>query len=985
MYRLEVRKALECKLTPLIIPVASIFAEDFGTNVSIPYPLPPLNEEVFGQQLFSPELSLDVITEGYVSKISNSENPGQCVAIEILMSSARIHVLHNFPILAEDGLVSLGPAFPSSEYCQHDLNSTIDIIFNRCHLIWAGAIRDSSHANLSISLHGFSLGLCISSGLQPSQQDRGPEINVFTLSIGQSQCKFTQGRLDVTCDSISTELNHMGPEIMVVTCLNLAEAQRELLEVYKKYTIDASVSTGNMIYRILRSSSNKAVVDPFTTIHPSYLVQTGRPHQLRTDSTFKLLFHLRDCLWHLDDFERRHFFSLDNYTGSIVDEDALSLLKIRLASLGMDVNSSKVLDIATLCTSFPRLQNPDNPQRPTVRGRFPHSVSVQSQTIQLSVRDPQGCSSTRFTLTELTIAAHLRPMEFIPFSFHSQATLSHASLHNFERPKVQQLIASVTVADINLTVSPHLMPFAQQVLRAHRHYRHSCDPKQHIVTEAIAAPNIVGTMAIHVTSSLGHLQIQAGAENLVFELKASGTRTASTLLDSQNHSVLLDEVFFRARSPSDFTKQNEQDVLASLTFTKVKANAVMRSPTAIVRTLLSAENLLFKVPRSALRLYRFIEEWRADFLPGIEATLQAFLSEVRQAPVNPLSPTPHSLYFAPILQIHGSVTSFGIALQVMHGTWLSWDVYRTVMYFRSSITPTGTSDFQYFGLQLASQSFDISSKLGVSADIAPSTRIKLKFPTLSLAGRRGESCIQTITLVDFFYVKVKPSYWDTLLVVQQKFGQDFNDLMSLVEETRRRPQTSSTKKPTSSGNIWGHSGSLKMRGFCIGLEGLSSRIFLDCKDIHGGIDQDAARIWHIQLSDLGLSLVPRATITSRDFATDRSNCLAFVIIDCQTRAGSDFFRTSSGNALSVSVTKIHAVMQPSSVGEIVDFLDQMQVGAFLQLLTFSVNNSASSVKSLRGNSKESSNLPHLKRRRRVSCAHLGSTSRIRRPKLMELG
>jgi hypothetical protein len=49
------------------------------------------------------------------------------------------------------------------------------------------------------------------------------------------------------------------------------------------------------------------------------------------------------------------------------------------------------------------------------------------------------------------------------------------------------------------------------------------------------------------------------------------------------------------------------------------------------------------VPRSALRLYRFVEEWRQDYLPGLEATLNTLLSEYRASPPkSPRSPTPFS-------------------------------------------------------------------------------------------------------------------------------------------------------------------------------------------------------------------------------------------------------------------------------------------------------------------------------------------------------
>jgi hypothetical protein len=111
-----------------------------------------------------------------------------------------------------------------------------------------------------------------------------------------------------------------------------------------------------------------------------------------------------------------------------------------------------------------------------------------------------------------------------------------------------------------------------------------------------------------------------------------------------------------------------------------------------------------------------------------------------------------------------------------------------------------------------------------------------------------------------------------------------------------------------------------MRGFRIGLEGLSSTLYLECRDIRGEIEQDVDRIWEVRFSDLGLSLAP--CIAMRESIANRSQRSAFVIIDFQTTSRS---HKSHSQVLQISVTKIHAIMQPSSIGEVGDFVDHMQV------------------------------------------------------------
>jgi hypothetical protein len=160
-----------------------------------------------------------------------------------------------------------------------------------------------------------------------------------------------------------------------------------------------------------------------------------------------------------------------------------------------------------------------------------------------------------------------------------------------------------------------------------------------------------------------------------------------------------------------------------------------------------------------------------------------------------------------------------------------------------------------------------------------------------------------------------------LLAVQQKFGQDFNDLVALMQMTRRK--SSLAEKPRVKKQMTFKYGAyMKMRGFRIGLEGLSSTIYLECQDINGGISNTKEWAWEIGLSDLALSLAPRRN--RRQVTTfDRNPESAFVIIDFNISAVNKepLFEQN----IQISISKIHAVMQPSSMGEVGDFIDNLQV------------------------------------------------------------
>jgi hypothetical protein len=432
---------------------------------------------------------------------------------------------------------------------------------------------------------------------------------------------------------------------------------------------------------------------------------------------------------------------------------------------------------------------------------------------------------------------------------------------------------------------------------------------------------------------------EAAAENLIWAFGFSGMQLGSAIFakpvtsrqglcdQSMNHSIVFDQIFLRARSNADALKRSDSDILASLVFGGGKCNAVMHqepSSSTVLRTVLFLNNLQLNVPRSAIRLYRFIEEWRADFLPGIEATLHALLSEIEKGPTKTISPTltrPNQRKPL-IFHVHSYVSSLGVSLQVMHGTWLSWDVYHTVAYLQPSMAATRNCS-ESFGLQLASQVISISYSPNRFREQAAGTHIKLDLPTLSISGRHNESSFHTLACIEFFQLIVKPSHWDTLLVVQQKFGQDFNDLIHLIDVTRRKRAV--PQKHTTDRRSLNYCGFLKMRGFRIGLEGISSTLFLECVDIGGGINNNSGCAWNVSLSDLALSLAPHATSGTLASGFNRNHRSAFVIIDFQASGGNRSSQAIEGKSLQVSVTKIHAVMQPSSIGEIGDFIDHLQV------------------------------------------------------------
>ncbi|KAJ7680397.1 hypothetical protein DFH06DRAFT_1404238 [Mycena polygramma] len=881
VFRFICRKGFEITITPLVVAAITSLEADVEQNSP------------------SPELSVDSMLADYLGGFGRPTESAQTTVYDIQLSSVDVNIIQE-----------VKPANSDTGRPLHTPPSIADNMARlRCHLMDVHVIGTLKQDGVACDARFAQMILA----LNPTAAERSPgptENAIFHLAITTFILDMSKKRPEVLLGGIVLQLAHQSLEYMTVAGIALSKSVQQLLLVKQKLERRNSTMTADVVHRILYASHGKHVIDPLSTIQPSFLVQSGTPQALRTDTIFRFLFHLRHCLWELGD---------NVPVSTQPDESLIPLLESRLSTLDPDVFHDAHL--SSLYPLFPSLNEHASPEDASVP--YPTiSASLELHRFTILLRDLSGGVASEFILADLLANMRLRTSDFVEtLPGHQAMGISQISLRHQPRQKHQHISLSVSTQEMCLTISPRLMSFAQEVLRVKRGYSdYLVAPKSQ--SDRRESPS----RTLEVVTNMNRIRVEAAAESLVFEFGLSGLQVVSSVLLRPHHaaprtmsfSVVFKELFLRARSPADPSVRSLQDILASITFTACRINSLIRhesTSTSQIRVAFSIGGFHFNVPRSALRLYRFAQEWRADFLPGIEATVQELLSELHRAPLKPLSPTPsRSTQRSPTMHLYGQIESFGISLQVMHGTWLSWRVNNVILYLHSSGALKQT-----FGLRLASQIFSITSK-SKTQDVTSSTKLKVEFPALSLCGEYNGSHIETIALVDFLEFKVKPVHWDTLLAVQQKFGQDFNDLVVLVQETR---SSAPTPKPPRAGAKWKYIGFLKMRGFRIGLEGLSSTFYLECFDISGGINNLSRRAWSLTLTDLALSLAPKATVESGNSVFNRQRRSAFVIIDFEVK-GEDGTKEVPNNILQVVVTKIHAVMQASSIGEVGDFIDHLQ-------------------------------------------------------------
>lgn len=810
-------------------------------------------------------------------------------AFDISVHSARIQVL-------EQILLHKGSTGPSSVAGGPGDNQAVDVIFHSSLTnLHIRAISQAHSVLVQATFDELSIGLRRLPTTGVILESPQPE---FYLSMYTFQASCSNTHIDISCSNFTVQIGPSDPEYIASLLVAAKHRAGKLSNIYQEWRTGFTTSLLALVRHILWFTRDDTPVDPLSIIQPSFLVQRGLPHAVRTNGPLKFFFYLRSCL-------RQYDLTSDSshWNG---DHEVRQLIKSRLANLMIDLDTLDGMDTNLWDLLFP----PKNPS-PTKPSSTLPSVACGIGTMHLTILSTSSKSHSYITSSMLRFQYQSNTL----IQFHSRP---HISLPT----QTTQQIAILGAADVSLIASPHLVDFAQGAIRVNKYWQNDITPDD-CPAQATRPPS----QTILVTH-VGSMNIRAGAENLTFEVAGSSLDFSSSSLvcpevwtETASGVFAFNAIHFRARSKGADAGISEMDILASLALANGRIDAAQRHDLVAktLRIIFGLEEILVSVPRSAIRLYRFVEEWRADFLPGVEATAETLVSELKRNSMSTVSKPSlaHSTErLSTVLHVNGRIARLGVTLQVMRGTWLSWTVEDTTGFASSS--PTALSKRTYdFGLQLGSQGFTITYKSRSMENSTGSPRVKFILPALTLTGHQSKGGIELLGALDFVNIMIKPTHIDTLLVVQQKFGQDFTDLLDLIRETRQKH--SAVSKPTRATGIPGkfivH---VNVKGFRLGLEGPSSVFHLECQDVWGDIGKENDKSeWKVQLRNLALSLAPHTGVASHEYGFDVNEKSAFVIIDITASA--------NDGVLKVSVPKIHAVMQPSSISELGDFIDYHQV------------------------------------------------------------
>jgi hypothetical protein len=810
-----------------------------------------------------------------------------------------------------------------------DIPSSVELVLHHLHL---ASQQRSKHMNAFVMIGHLT---ATTSDLSIAQSD--PLTSLFHATTS-SRLAFANVHLDKSGDTIRlnlghalTDVTHRAPSSLMrimTSVSHTAEAAAPTL---------ARVRTGTQsdlrsVAAIFRYASQKRLVDHLATTQPAYFVQQGRPHQLRTDAPFKMLLYIRNCL---SDMQDRSV--LDQYLASKNSPDDRTVVSCLARLLDMSGSDSHEDQDAyrTLEQIFPQFVSAVRPAR--TRGS---QVHVNMSSLTFNILDPDGDAPSFVTVGPVHVHFSSEP-DLSVVSIQTKSSKLPAEVLDLSAATVDRIRVVVGVGRISVSVRPHMIDFVRKAASAQgrRGSAATVPDRDHgLRSDDVESPPSVPLM-LEIVLRVQDLSVKAAADTLTVETGLQGLVALISLTKVSAHlpqgsqlsastSIVVDQVFLRALSTVEQASHSDRGVLASLSFAGTKGDLLYRDQgskvSPILRAIIGLDGVLLSVPRSAVRLYQFVNEWIEKYLPKLQAATHELVSEMHR-PVAQVAKQPDR---NTLVQVQLHISHILFTLQVMRGTWLSWQIDRSLFFTRSSPSSHGPTETRHYGVKLASQAIGVSSAPDLS-NASVKARVRLNIPTILVTGRQDGTTVTVHASMDQLHVTVKPSHLDTVLTVQQKFGQDFSDLMALIQRTRQErassgipspPVTTAPEKRVSSIKYHVYA---KMRGLRIGLRGARSTLLFECEDIKGGLDDEVGAKWQLRLSDVALSVAPRENgkISRQSFTrTQRS---AFVAIDLNA-TGEDRPEPSPGKVLRVELSKVHAVLQPSSIAEIADFINDLQ-------------------------------------------------------------
>ncbi|KZT51915.1 hypothetical protein CALCODRAFT_521058 [Calocera cornea HHB12733] len=776
-----------------------------------------------------------------------------------------------------------------------------------------------------------------------------------------------------TCDlgflACSISFLDSGAETALATATELGDCIRRVKTVRDHALLRTQSRARFLLWTVLQFAEDRNITTdpPFLNL-TTFLVQFGRPGKHRADNGWRILAHIRHCLRlmpatlrdHLNRSINSEITLSDSQTEVAMHREVLDSLK-KWRTWEIDLESPSVQ--ALLRALFPAVVQPTVSSRSA--GIFdqlllPNMLRTTVQEVRVSLVEAGLPEDTLVLLGALSVTVMTGSQGYEVVEQKVSDNGEDASMV-MALPALR-LYFDVNMEGIDVHLSPDLMTIFQRMLRLRRMFPRktpSSNANTSVTTSPLRLPGSVKLAILDLTTSIKVINMHAAAQKITFDFivrrlfSASSMRLEGEQIQSSDVSLSTtmanDEVVFRARSPegSYRTSSNHRSMAwislakpsLSLGFTRPKDDG---APSG--RMSWAFKRIGLSVPHSAIRLYRFIEDWRAEYIPTYHTMIRGILAELENDDRSQ-SPAQDSKAWLDLscLKLYGqvSVDTIAVNLRVLPSTWFSWEYHGTFLFAKTvpGLEPAfGLSGGLDYGVRLESQTIRLVQANASFNDGLPTSApiLTLELPSFDFSGSYSRSIIQSLAVVGYFSIKLNAQVMDDILVIPTKFSKDVNEILDVISESRKkrsrkeRSPTSPTRREMLGREPLLYSVHFMMEGFEIGVEAPSSTQFVEATKLEGHITNRTLRglRWNVSLTGLMLSLAHTNLTPTPQGGMKTRYRSAYMTIDLEasnTPPKGAFGKNEPGaDSVVFIVHKIHAVMQAAAIGELGDLLDHYQ-------------------------------------------------------------
>ncbi|KAI5479573.1 hypothetical protein MNV49_003310, partial [Pseudohyphozyma bogoriensis] len=390
-----------------------------------------------------------------------------------------------------------------------------------------------------------------------------------------------------------------------------------------------------------------------------------------------------------------------------------------------------------------------------------------------------------------------------------------------------------------------------------------------------------------------------------------------------------------------------------------------------LQIVLGADAFHTNVPRAAVRVHEFLENFRQSNLP----TYDTLLTELRQGlddiQTDPFRPPSDS---SPVLERMLSRARLGLQLAVPLVTFevqaiptlkAAYSIRDFSIYARTSEGPVegGFLGQVEAGLHIGAQSIRMQLSMETATVVSSKPRspastreatlpaeTAFDLPVVQLKAHfDGVPCkrVAVLTTIDSVSVKLTATIIDNVLAIQNHFGKDIDELLEVIRAKRARQESllaesATPTLPPPTPEVEDHTPvewdlRVALRGLKVGLEGPQATQWVEAELIEGRASSSAATSflalhWEASVQNLALSLAQRTTVP--EATLDRRYRLAFFrldlfasnsVINLSELPPESIHENKRTPHLHLRLPRIHAVLQPTAIvalGDLIDYFEE---------------------------------------------------------------